>query len=212
MKRNKGYVLVYSLIAMSLCCALVISAVSITLYYGNNTNRKIGSEGALYVADSGIDAFENYLNAYYKDKGNIKTNVPELWTAVYDIVNEIVPIVGETEDTKSLLALKGYLNFNYIISKENKTRSLSADIALNGAYKVYISELKKPDIRDTGQITLLSIGEYTYQNKSYYKFITAKVLIVPIEKDGFITEFALKTVEYYETIKGGNELWGNVAW
>ena len=46
MKRNKGYVLVYSLIAMMLACALVLSTVTIVLYYGNNINRTIGGNGA----------------------------------------------------------------------------------------------------------------------------------------------------------------------
>ena len=34
MKKKKGYVLVYSVIAMLLTCALVLSTVTIILYYG----------------------------------------------------------------------------------------------------------------------------------------------------------------------------------
>ena len=105
--RKKGYVLVYSLIAMMLACALVISTVTIVLYYGNNINRSIGGNGALYVADSGVEAFEDYLNAYYVDKGNIKTNAKDLWATVSDIVDEIVPLTGAGQDSKALLALQG---------------------------------------------------------------------------------------------------------
>ena len=56
MKKKKGYVLVYSVIAMLLTCALVLSTVTIILYYGNNVNRTVGGNGALYVADSGISS------------------------------------------------------------------------------------------------------------------------------------------------------------
>ena len=105
MKKKKGYVLVYSVIAMLLTCALVLSTVTIILYYGNNVNRTVGGNGALYVADSGISSFEDYLNAYYVDKGNIKTNAEDLWITVYDIVEEIVPVIGEGQSDKALLAL-----------------------------------------------------------------------------------------------------------
>ena len=212
MKKNKGYVLVYSLVAMMLACALVISTVTIVLYYGNNTNRTIGGNGALYVADSGIESFENYLNAYYIDKGNIKTNARDLWVTVSDIIDEIVPITGDGQDSKSLLALQGYLNYNYIISSGGSTKALSADEELSGAYKVYIATLRKGDIRTKGEITLLSVGEYVYQNKSYYKFITVKAVIEPNYENGMITALTLKTVEYSETIQGGTSLWGNVSW
>ena len=116
MKKKKGYVLVYSVIAMLLTCALVLSTVTIILYYGNNVNRTVGGNGALYVADSGISSFEDYLNAYYVDKGNIKTNAEDLWITVYDIVEEIVPVIGEGQSDKALLAVQGYLNYNYVIS------------------------------------------------------------------------------------------------
>ena len=139
MKRNKGYVLVYSVIAMMLSCALVLSTVSIVLYYGNNMNRTIGGNGARCVADSGLQSFENYLNAYYIDKGNMKTNARDLWITAYDIVEEIVPLEGSGQDSKSLLALQGYLNYNYIISPAAGTKSLRADQTLSGAYKVYIA-------------------------------------------------------------------------
>lgn len=88
MKEKKGYVLVYSVIAMLLTCALVLSTVTIVLYYGNNVSRTVGGNGALYVADSGVSSFEDYLNAYYIDKGNIKTNAEDLWITVYDIVEK----------------------------------------------------------------------------------------------------------------------------
>lgn len=211
MKNNKGYVLVYSLIAMMLCCALVISTVSIVLYYGNNINRTIGGNGALYVADSGVEAFEDYLNAYYIDKGNIKTNAKDLWATVSDIVNEIVPITGAGQDPKSLLALQGYMNYNYIISASDRTKALSADEGLSGSYKVYIATARKADIKNRGEITMLSVGEYVYQNKSYYKFITVKAVIEPIYTSGMITALQLRTVEYSETIQGGTSLWGNVS-
>ena len=210
--RKKGYVLVYSLIAMMLACALVISTVTIVLYYGNNINRSIGGNGALYVADSGVEAFEDYLNAYYVDKGNIKTNAKDLWATVSDIVDEIVPLTGAGQDSKALLALQGYLNYNYIISAADRTKALSADEGLSGAYKVYIAASRKSDVKNKGEITLLSVGEYVYQNKSYYKFITVKAVIEPVYDSGMITALTLKTVEYSETIQGGTSLWGNVSW
>lgn len=212
MQKKKGYVLVYSVIAMMLSCALVLSTVTIVLYYGNNVNRTVGGNGALYVADSGIDAFEDYLNAYYIDKGNIKTNTKDLWITVYDIVEEIVPITGDGQDEKSLLALQGYLNYNYIISAADKTKSLSADENLSGAYKVYLAQSEKNKIRTEGKLTILCAGEYVYQNKSYYKFITVEAVVDPIIKNGMITGLTLRTVEYSETIKGGTNLWGNVMW
>ena len=210
--RKKGYVLVYSLIAMMLACALVISTVTIVLYYGNNINRTIGGNGALYVADSGVEAFEDYLNAYYIDKGNIKTNAKDLWATVSDIVDEIVPLTGAGHDSKALLALQGFLNYNYIISASDRTKALSADEGLSGAYKVYVSTSRKGDIKYKGEITMLSVGEYVYQNKSYYKFITVKAVIDPVYDSGMITALTLKTVEYSETIQGGTSLWGNVSW
>lgn len=212
MKRNKGYVLVYSLIAMMLACALVLSTVTIVLYYGNNINRTIGGNGAQYAADSGVEAFENYLNAYYIDKGNIKTDTRDMWATAYDIVDEIVPITGEGQNSKALLALQGYLNYNYIISAGGGTKALSADENLSGSYKVFIATDKKGDIRTKGHITLLSVGEFIYQSKSYYKFITVEVLLEPVYEYGMITGITLRTVGYYETIQGGTSLWGNVSW
>lgn len=49
MKKKKGYVLIYSVIAMMLACTLVISTVTIVLYYGKNINRTIGGNGACHV-------------------------------------------------------------------------------------------------------------------------------------------------------------------
>lgn len=212
MKEKKGYVLVYSVIAMLLTCALVLSTVTIVLYYGNNVNRTVGGNGALYVADSGVSAFEDYLNACYIDKGNIKTNAEDLWVTVYDIVEEIVPVISPDRDGKALLALQGHLNYNYVISAATGLRSLSADENLSGAYKVYLATQKKSEIRNNGKITLLSVGEYVYQNKSYYKFITVEAVIEPIYESGMITGLRLKTVDYSESIKGGSTLWGNVSW
>ena len=143
MEKNKGYVLVYSVIAMMLTCALILSTVTIVLYYGNNVNRTIGGNGAQYVADSGIASMEDYLNAYYVDKGNIKTNAEDLWVTVYDIVREIVPVTGPGSDGKALLALQGHLNYNYVISASTGLTSLSADEKLSGAYKVYMKQCRK---------------------------------------------------------------------
>ena len=212
MKKKKGYVLVYSVIAMLLTCALVLSTVTIILYYGNNVNRTVGGNGALYVADSGISSFEDYLNAYYVDKGNIKTNAEDLWITVYDIVEEIVPVIGEGQSDKALLAVQGYLNYNYVISASTGLRALSADEALSGSYRVYVATQKKQEIRNQGRITLLSVGEYVYQNKSYYKFITVEAVIEPVYKAGMITSLRLRIVDYQESIKGGTSLWGNVSW
>lgn len=212
MKQKHGYVLVYSLIAMLVSCALVICTVSIVLYYGNNLTRTIGGAGALYAADSGIEAVENYLSTYYIDKGNIKTNAKGLWDTVDDIIGEIVPITDESHDDKSLLVLQGYMNYNYIISSLNQTKSLSADESLSGAYRVYLPVSTRSDISERGLITLLSVGEYVYQNKAYYKFITVEAYIEPVYSSGMITGFKLKTVDYSETIKGGTDLWGNIRW
>ena len=212
MKKKKGYVLVYSVIAMMLTCALILSTVTLVLYYGNNVNRTIGGNGAQYVADSGIAAMEDYLNAYYVDKGNIKTNAEDLWVTIYDIVQEIVPVTGPDSDGKALLALQGHLNYNYVISASTGLKSLSADENLSGAYKVFIADQKNGEIRNKGTITLLSVGEYVYQNRSYYKFITVEAVIEPIYESGMITGLTLKTVDYSETIKGGTSLWGNVSW
>ena len=212
MKKKKGYVLIYSVIAMMLSCTLVISTVTIVLYYGKNINRTIGGNGALYVADSGIDGFENYLSAYYVDKGNIKTNAMELWETVDTIISEIVPITGDGQDEKALLVLQGYMNYNYIISATDRTKALSADETLSGSYKVFFAQDKKSEIRAKGKLTLLSIGEYVYQNKSYYKFITVEVLVEPVYEGGMITSLKLRTVDYTESVKGGSTLWGNVMW
>lgn len=212
MEKKKGYVLVYSVIAMMLTCALILSTVTIVLYYGNNVNRTIGGNGAQYVADSGIVAMEDYLNAYYVDKGNIKTNAEDLWVTVHDIVQEIVPVTGPGSDGKALLALQGHMNYNYVISASTGLKSLSADENLSGAYKVFIADQKLGEIRNKGTIALLSVGEYVYQNRSYYKFITVEAVIEPIYESGMITGLTLKTVDYSETIKGGTSLWGNVSW
>lgn len=212
MKKKKGYVLIYSVIAMMLACTLVISTVTIVLYYGKNINRTIGGNGALYVADSGIDGFENYLSAYYIDKGNIKTNSKDLWETVDVIIGEIVPITGDGQDEKALLVLQGYMNYNYIISAADRTKSLSADETLSGSYKVFFAQDKRSEIRAKGKLTLLSIGEYVYQNKTYYKFITVEVLVEPVYEGGMITSLKLKTVDYSESVKGGSTLWGNVMW
>lgn len=212
MEKKKGYVLVYSVIAMLLTCALILSTVTIVLYYGNNVNRTVGGTGAQYVADSGIASFEDYLNAYYIDKGNIKTNAEDLWITVYDIVEEIVPIVGEGQNDKALLAVQGYLNYNYVISVSTGLRALSADESLSGSYRVYIATQRKNEIRQNGRITLLSVGEYVYQNRSYYKFITVEAVIEPVYTSGMITGLTLKTVDYQESIKGGTSLWGSVTW
>ncbi len=210
--KKRGYVLIYSVIAMMLACTLVISTVTIVLYYGKNINRTIGGNGALYVADSGIESVENYLNAYYVDKGNIKTNAKDLWETVDVIVGEIVPITGDGQDEKALLLIQGYMNYNYIISAADLTKSLSADETINGSYKVFFALDKKSEIRSKGKLTLLSVGEYVYQNKSYYKFITVEALIEPVYEGGMIIGLKLKTVDYSESVKGGSALWGNVMW
>ena len=45
-------------------------------------------------------------------------------------------------------------------------------------------------------------GEYIYNNKAYYKFITVTVLIQPIYgPDGTITSFDFKTIQYNETFR-----------
>lgn len=212
MKREKGYVLIYFLIAMLVSCALVICTVTLVLYYGNNISRTIGGAGALYAAESGVEATENYLNSYYIDKGNLKTNAEDLWDTVDDIIGEIVPISDDSHDEKALLLLQGYMNYNYIISASDRTKSLSADESLSGAYRVYMPVSMRNDIPEKGVITLLSVGEYVYQSKAYYKFITVDAYIEPLYSSGIITGLKLRTVDYSETIKGGTEIWGNIMW
>ena len=144
MKKKKGYVLVYSVIAMLLTCALVLSTVTIILYYGNNVNRTVGGNGALYVADSGISSFEDYLNAYYVDKGNIKTNAEDLWITVYDIVEEIVPVIGEGQSDKALLAVQGYLQASCLDPVHSKGKCQFSNRApLSAAWALSVSACGK---------------------------------------------------------------------
>ena len=173
--------------------------------------RNMFNDMASNIQNMGV-SMEDYLNAHYVDKGNIKTNAEDLWVTVFDIVQEIVPVTGAGSDGKALLALQGHLNYNYVISASTGLKSLSADENLSGAYKVFVADSKIGEIRNKGTITLLSVGEYVYQNRSYYKFITVEAVIEPIYESGMITGLALKTVDYSETIKGGTTLWGNVSW
>ena len=212
---KKGYTLMYTLIAMVVCCALVFSTITISTYYNNNLARKTGTRGAIFSAQSGLETTEDYLNYCYKDLYYGARTPRELYTRVYDILNTLVvsnDVDGQNE--KSMLVLQGYSNYDYGgAGAYGVAAQLSPDSTANISYKTYYSKVLMEDIKTRGEITLLSLGEYVYNNKAYYKFITVTVLIQPIYgDDGTITSFDFKKIKYNETLKGGTELWGSVQW
>lgn len=212
---KKGYTLMYTLIAMVVCCALVFSTITISTYYNNNLARKTGTRGAVFAAQSGLETTEEYLNYCYKELHYGATSSKELYTRVYDILNElIVTSHGSIPNEKSMLILQGYSNYEYGGSGAHGVAAqLIPDNVSSVSYKTYYSKVLMENIKTRGELTMLSLGEYIYNNKAYYKFITVTVLIQPnYGSDGVITSFDLKTIQYNETLKGGTELWGNVQW
>ena len=212
---KKGYTLMYTLIAMVVCCALVFSTITVSTYYNNNLARKTGTRGAIMSAQSGLELTEDYLNYCYKDSYYGATSAKELYIRVYDILNTlIVTNDGSGLNEKSMLILQGYSNYEYGGSGANGVAAqLIPDNTSSISYKTYYSKVFMDDIKTRGELTLLSLGEYIYNNKAYYKFITVTVLIQPIYgPDGTITSFDFKTIQYNETLKGGTELWGSVQW
>ena len=212
---KKGYTLMYSLIALVVCCALVFSTVSISLYYNNNLSRKTGSRGALMSAQSGIEVTEDYLNYCYKEFYGLSYDAEELYTRIYDILNDLI-VTGELGSGSDLcgLILQGYSNYAY---SHDAASGISAKLIpenqANISYKTYYSKLLMNNIKTRGELTILSLGEYVMNNKAYYKFITVTVLIEPnYNDDGLIDSFNFKTIQYNETLKGGTDLWGNVQW
>ena len=212
---KKGYTLMYTLIAMVVCCALVFSTITISTYYNNNLSRKTGTRGAVFAAQSGLETTEDYLNYCYKELYYGATSPKELYTRVYDTLNALMvsnDVNGQNE--KCTLILQGYSNYNYGGSGAHGVAAqLIPDSTANISYKTYYSKVFMENIKTRGEITLLSLGEYVQNNKAYYKFITVTVLIQPIYgDDGVITSFDFKTIQYNETLKGGTELWGSVQW
>lgn len=212
---KKGYTLMYTLIAMVVCCALVFSTITISTYYNNNLARKTGTRGAVFAAQSGLEVTEDYLNYCYKELHYGATTPKELYTRVYDILNSLLvsnDVSGQNE--KCMLILQGYSNYDYGGSGANGVAAqLVPDSTSNISYKTYYSKVFMENIKTRGELTLLCLGEYVQNNKAYYKFITVTVLIQPIYDDtGVITSFDFKTIQYNETLKGGTELWGSVQW
>lgn len=212
---KKGYTLMYTLIAMVVCCALVFSTISISTYYNNNLNRKTGNRGAIYASQSGIELTEDYINYCYKELSPGATSAKELYIRIYDILNSIiVSNDGVGGNDKCTMILQGYSNYDFGGAGANGVSAqLIPDKTANISYKTYYSKLFMEDIKTRGELTILSLGEYVHNNKSYYKFITVTVLIQPnYNSQGVIDSFDFKTIQYNETLKGGTELWGNVQW
>ena len=212
---KKGYTLMYSLIAMVVCCALVFSTITISTYYNNNLARKTGTRGAIFAAQSGVETTEDYLNYCYINLHSGATSAKELYVRVYDILNSLT-VSNDSNGTnnKSMLIMQGYSNYAYGGSGANGVAAkLIPDNASSISYKTYYSKVFMDNVKTRGELTILSLGEYVYGNKAYYKFITVTVLIQPIYDDnGVITSFDFKTIQYNETLKGGTELWGSVQW
>lgn len=214
--QKKGYTLMYSLVAMVVCCALVFSTISISTYYNNNLLRKNGTRGALLSAQSGIETTEDYLNYCHKNLFGVAYTPKELYSNIYDILNSLI-ITGETDSGSELcgLILQGYSNYNYSFDlSAGIPAKLVPDSTANISYKTYYSKLLMDNIKTRGELTILSLGEYVMNSKAYYKFITVTVLIQPNYDDtGKIDSFDFKTIQYNETLKGGTDLWGkSVQW
>lgn len=211
---KKGYTLMYTLIAMVVCCALVFSTITVSVYYNNNLSRKTGSRGAIYASQSGIELTEEYINYCYRDLHAGATSAKELYIRIYDTLNELmVSNDGTNGNEKCAMILQGYSNYTFGGISSDGAINLEPKQTSNISYKTYYSKLFMEDIKTRGELTLLSIGEYIYNNKSYYKFITVTVLIQPhYGTNGVIDSFDFKTIQYNETLKGGTELWGNVQW
>lgn len=212
--KKKGYTLMYSLIAMVVCCALVFSTISISTYYNNNLARKNGARGALLASQSGVEVTEEYLNYCYKELYGTSYSPKELYTNVYDILNELT-VTGEATGSSDRCGfiLQGYSNYEYTSPGGGVSAQLVPDNAANISYKTYFSKILMNDVKTRGEITILSLGEYVSNNKAYYKFTTSTVLIQPnIDSSGRISSFDFKTIQYNETLKGGTDLWGNVQW
>lgn len=213
---KKGYTLTYTMIAMVVSLALIFSTISISTYYNNNLARKNGTRGALLSAQSGIEVTEDYLNLCYKELHGNAYSAEELYSDVYDILNDLI-ITGEQKDSSDYcgLILQGYSNYEYAgpDATGNVAASLTPDAKASISYKTYYSKILMNNIKTRGEITLLSLGEYVYNSKSYYKFITVTVLVQPnYGTSGVIDSFDFKIIQYNETLKGGTELWGNVQW
>lgn len=86
-----------------------------------------------------------------------------------------------------------------LIEKGNVSTDTQNATEMTNAVTRWVSEYELY-IRTKGKLTLLSIGEYVYQNKSYYKFITVEVLVEPVYESGMITSLKLKTVDYSESV------------
>lgn len=213
--KKSGYTLMYTLVAMVVCCALVFSTISISAYYNNNLARKTGNRGAILAAQSGIEVTEDYLNYCYQDLhgGGAKTT-KELYTRIYDILNDLIVTGGDgNENDRTGLVLQGYSNYEYTYGTGAVSAQLIPDTNANISYKTYYSKTLMNNIKTRGELTILSLGEYVQNNKAYYKFVTVTVLIQPnYNANGKIDSFDFKTIQYNETLKGGTELWGSVQW
>lgn len=212
---KKGYTLMYTLVAMVVCCALIFSTISISLYYNNNLARKTGTRGALFAAQSGVEVTEDYLNYCYQNLSGPAYTPRELYVRIYDTLN-LLMVSGETDDgtEHTGLILQGYSNYEYGYDMATGVAAqLTPDNNANISYKTYFSKILMDNLKTRGELTILSLGEYVSNNKAYYKFVTVTVLIQPnYNSHGTIDSFDFKTIQYNETLKGGTDLWGNVQW
>ena len=217
-RNNKqGYTLMYSLVAMVVCCALVFSTISVSTYYNNSLARKTGSRGSLMAAQSGIELTEEYLNLCYLDKYSGARTASELYRRINDALDAFPATNASLGTNTCKLILQGYSNYYFKTDAGTSSNSASSELYPDAeasiSYKTYYLCSSQSNLISRGELTILSLGEYVVNNKAYYKFITVTVLIQPnVDDTGIISSFDFKTIQYYETLKGGTELWGNVQW
>lgn len=204
----------YTLVAMVVCCSLVFSTISVSTYYNNSLARKTGSRGALLSAQSGIELTEEYLNYCYQELYQGSRTASELYKRLNDILDSFTIANEGVGNNKCKLIVQGYSNYNFQLGGGTSASSeLIPDAKSCISYKTYFLRSSQQNLLNRGELTILSLGEYVVNNKSYYKFITVTVLIQPnYAPDGSIDSFDFKTIQYNETLKGGTELWGNVQW
>ena len=147
---KKGYTLTYTMIAMVVSLALIFSTISISTYYNNNLARKNGTRGALLSAQSGIEVTEDYLNLCYKELHGNAYSAEELYSDVYDILNDLI-ITGEQKDSSDYcgLILQGYSNYEYAgpDATGNVAASLTPDAKASGFLIISVYEAISSNIQ-----------------------------------------------------------------
>ena len=211
--RKKGYTLMYTLVAMVVCCSLVFSTISVSTYYNNSLARKTGARGALLASQSGIELTEEYLNYCYKEAYSGSQSASELYKRINDVLDSFTVTNEGAGNSKCKLIMQGYSNYGFKLGSGTTASSeLEPDAKACISYKTYYLRSTQQNLLNRGELTILSLGEYVVNNKAYYKFITVTVLIQPKYVNGSIDSFDFKIIQYNETLKGGTELWGNVQW